>query len=252
MALSLLGYRAEWESKAPLPELDWERPFTYLAKGNQSYVFENGDFVLKLFRYTRTRFASLQKIKNWIRKREKAHLFQKLNKTFGAARLAESVGRDFTGVIYTHLNLTENHLPEVRLIDPKGKKLRIPLDRYRFVIQKKGVPLKVALHQAKEKPETMHALIDSFFTLLKKRADAGIGNSDPNLLPNFGVLSGQAIEMDFGNYYPNIDPEKKKKEWKNFADRFDEWLRGNAPEYLTYFRAKREIGEKLPGSHSPV
>ncbi len=229
-----LPYHPEWEVPRPDPEIlaILNQPFTYLSHGNQSTVFQSQDgrYVLKLFRSTRPRFPLIQNLKchfaSWKHKKPKNDLVTKTIKTLTAAHIAFTEASAFTQVFFCHLNLTENLLPTATL--KAHRTYHLPLDRCRFVLQRKVTPFKEALLAAKGDPEKMHQLIESFFRLLTERAALGIRNSDPNLGPNFGFLDDQAVEIDFGNYRRGSDP----REMENYRQRFKDWLAKNAPEYL--------------------
>lgn len=255
-SLQDISFRPDWEIPCLSPEQNKEilsilsSPFTYLSKGNQSYVFasSDGEYVLKLFRYRCTRFPILQSIKEWAeafyKTRPKDDFIVKTNKTFRAARMAFVEGKEFTKVAYCHLNLTKNLLPKTQLITPH-RTVYLPMDRYRFVLQKRVTPFAEALLSAKCNADQMHAMIDSFAALLIERTEKGIRNSDPNLAPNFGFFEGKAVEMDFGNYRPiSPDAALRRTEMDNFMLRFRNWLQKNAPEYVGYLDKKqREMQE---------
>jgi hypothetical protein len=224
-----IPFHPEWETGELTEEVAaiLRAPFSYLAHGNQSTVFvsEDGQYVLKLFRYHRTRFPLIHKIKTW--KRKKDDLYTKMEKTFKAAALAATVGKPFTQVVFAHLNLTENQLPKVRI----GGYL-LPLDSYRFVLQKKAAPFKETLSNAD--PEKFKRLIASFLSLLEKRKAAGISNSDPNLGPNFGFIGEEAVEIDFGNYR-----QGEKEEF--FVDRLESWLQKKLPKKYSQLNEAKSL-----------
>jgi hypothetical protein len=223
---SQIPNRPEWQS-TPSPEIlaILNQPFTYLAHGNQSTVFtsHDGQYVLKLLRYTRSRFPLIHNLKNALHNKPKHDLFTKLNKTLHAAHLAATEASAFTQVVYCHLNLTENQLPLAHLASHT-----LPLDRQRFILQRKVTPFKEALLAARNNPEEMHQLIDSFIALIHNRSSLDIRNSDPNLGPNFGFLNGNAVEIDFGNYRK---APQQPHEINAYITRLEHWLAKNAPEY---------------------
>lgn len=227
-----------WETPPPTDEIlsILNQPFSYFSHGNQTIVFlsQDGQYVLKLFRYKRSLFPILHSVKNLFKKKPKLSLSEKLHKTFSAVHLAYTKASPFTQVVYCHLNLTQNLLPTL-------KHPHIPLDQSRFVLQRKVSPFKETLLAAKNDPEKMDRLLTSFIDLLLKRSALGISNSDPNLAPNFGFLGEQAVELDFGNYHTNTDSTIRKQEITNLLNRFEEWLGENAPEYVKNLRLKKEI-----------
>jgi hypothetical protein len=230
-----IPFNPNWETSPPSDEIlaILNQPFHYFSHGNQSTVFqsEDGKYVLKIFRYRRSLFPIVHNVKNWFKKKPKQDFAAKVNKTFNAAHIASTKGKPFTHVIFCHLNLTKNLLPTIQL--KAGKTYTVPLDSYRFALQKKVSPFKETLLKAKDSPEEMKRLIDSFIQLLVDRSALNIRNSDPNLGPNFGFLDGQAVELDFGNYHM-IEPNSqiRKEEIENFMNRFQKWLNNNAPQYV--------------------
>ncbi len=227
----------KWEVPPPSEEILklLEQPFFYLARGNQTTAFESqdGKYVLKLFRYRPTLFPLIHQFKNYLKKRPRQNFQAKMDKTFTAAHIAFTDASQFTQVIYCHLNLTEKRFPNLEL--KADKTYRLPLDRYRFVIQKKVKPFKETLLQAKSCPEEMRRLIDSYLSLLVRRSALNIRNSDPNLGPNFGFLDGKAVELDFGNYHKvPLNLARQKADIENYLVRLRHWLKKHAPEYIDY------------------
>lgn len=232
----------KWDTPPPTDPIlaILNQPFVYLTRGNQSTVFqsEDGKYVLKLFRYKRSLFPLIHKFKNWFKKKPKQSFLSKADKTFNAAHLAYTEASEHTQVIYCHLNLTNNLLPITQL--KAGKTYTVPLDAYRFALQKKVNPFKETLLSARAQPEEMHRLIDSFVELLIDRSRLNIRNSDPNLGPNFGFLEGKAVELDFGNYHKvSPDLERKKAEISNYLIRLEHWLEDYAPEYIEYLLERK-------------
>ena len=249
-SLTTVPFNPSWEIP-PMTSSEKEEVFSilsspcrYLNRGNQSYVFEtkDGKYVIKLFRYRSTRFPFLQQMKALVNgcyhKKVKDPLPLKINKTFGAARLAFTEAKPFTQIVFCHLNLTNNQLPITQFKIGKTS-YRLAMDRCRFVIQKKVTPFSIAMLEAREDPAQMHFQIDSLISLFIERTAKGIRNSDPNLAPNFGFLEGKAVEIDFGNYRKIVmDPKIRFSEINNFMTRFRHWLIKNAPEYIGYLDQK--------------
>ena len=237
-ALISVEHRTEWETPSIAPDLFnilALQKWTYFARGNQAYVFESqdGQYVLKLFRYRFTRFPCLHVCKNVFHKKPKDSFAVKIHKTAFAAKIAGTEAEKFTQVLFCHLNLTHGTLPIAHLEIPSGT-YDVPLDRLRFVLQKKVTSFVPAFLEARQDPLKMRAMIHSFVDLLKERASLGILNSDPNVLPNYGFLETSAVEMDFGNYRKSQDPQKQKDEFRRKTFLLRNWLYFNAPEYVNY------------------
>lgn len=245
---TIFPFHSDWELPPPSDQIVniLSSRFYYFAQGNQSSVFvsEDGNYVLKLFRYQRSLFPFVQWIKNRWKHKPKLGLKAKIEKTLNATHLAFQEGREFTRVVYCHLNLTENLLPITECI--VGKKIyRFPLDYYRFALQQKVEPFKKTLLEARDNPEKIHRLMNSFAKLLLDRSQKNIQNSDPNLEPNFGFFDDKAVEIDFGNYQ-KIDPHQhnQKKEISQFLISLEQLLAIYAPEHLPFaidLRIKTEM-----------
>jgi len=198
--------------------------FTYLDRGAQCYVFASQDdiYVLKLFRYDR---ALTQKKGKTDASRDK------VASLFNACILAYTQAKEETGVLFLHLNPSQDLFPSIDLRGPLGQKMKLPLDQYRFVIQKKVDSFEQALLDACG-TDAMKQRIDSFLHVLSSRIDKDITNLDPSLARNFGFLEGKAVEIDFGNYSKGVF--SKEKEMRRYTKRLRVWLLENAPEWVSY------------------
>ena len=209
-------FRSDWEIQSTLSKEDLlsllSQPFSYLDRGAQCYVFESLDkhTVIKLFRCDQE--------------------MRKIEKLFAACRVAYEEASEETGLLHLHLNLTSGELPPLRATGPIGQRLSLPLDRYRFAIQKKAKPFRASLEEAFSNPELLKKRIDSFLSLLDSRLAKGIGNSDPSLSRNFGFLGERAVEIDFGNYYRGSSTNEKAR----YVHRLRRFLKKKAPERAGY------------------
>jgi hypothetical protein len=224
-------YRSEWETEVvPSLEKILNQRFYFLGKGAQSYVFEDkaGQYVIKLFRY------------------DQPMLEEKIVRLFNACKIAYDELKEETGLIYIHLNQTSLQLPILHFQDAIGRYYKIPLDKYRFAVQKKAKAFRETLQMARGNAPIMQKRIDQFLTLLLARTRKGILNSDPNLSRNFGFLEDRAIEFDFGNYL--YDPKlNKEAEMRRFTSRLKIWLQKQAPEWVFYL--DEEMKKNVDGLH---
>jgi hypothetical protein len=194
-----------------------DQPFHYIDKGSQSYVFESrdGKYVIKFFRF------------------DYPETTLKVLTLFNACKIAYDQLREETGLIYLHLNLTQEGLPILLCKDAIGRKYRFPLDQYRFAIQKKAKSFRLTLQEARNDPVLMKKRMDQFLDLLRSRTAKGIFNTDPTLSRNFGFLDDRAIEIDFGNYRPT-STHNEISEMLRYTERLRRWLSTEAPEWVAY------------------
>lgn len=213
-------FRKEWEVASDLSqETLWallNQPFSYLDRGAQAYVFasQDGLYVLKLYRAPSNE--------------------EKLSKFFSASVIAYTKAKEETGLIFLHLNRTENALPMVALQGPTGTTFELPLDEVRFALQKRAVPFLQALQEAHRLKDTdlLHRRIDAWLSLLERRVAKGIYNTDSAFYRNCGFLGDQAIEIDFGNY--GVGEFSQVVEKERHVTRFRDWMKKHDPEVFRY------------------
>lgn len=219
-----------------------DQPFYYLDRGTQSYVFESADgqYVIKWFRYDRIRpslywrFVGLflPKKRRFVKKLDR--MYRKIHLYEEACWLAFTHLKKETALLYIHPFITTNLNKKVQIVDPVGRKYEIDLDRTRFAIQRRAQWIDEVLMTSDNKEEILH----SFSDLLDKRLHLLIGNKDPDIFMNFGLLDGAVCEIDFGDYflkhglknYEIYRDEKDKyllpmRQWMevNFPEQSQEW-----------------------------
>lgn len=210
------SYTKEWDLVSDLSEEELyqvlSQPFVYLDRGAQSYVFSSQDdrYVLKLYRIPRG---------------------SSLSSLFSASILAYKKAKEETGLMFVHLNRTENTLPTITVRAPTGRTFQIALDHYHFALQKKAVPFQKALAEARSSGDAalVQKRLDAWVHLLDGRIAKGIYNTDTAFYRNGGFLGDKAIEIDFGNYVEGVGPKEVERE-KHFK-RFEDWLKGLGVHY---------------------
>jgi hypothetical protein len=212
---SSLSYHPEWEtSNLTQVEKDeirrvLEQPFTYLAKGEQCYVFASEDqkYVLKFFRQNHMRAPIwvewLPSFLNEYKSKERAKKESKLHRDFASYKLAYEKLREETGLVFLHLNKTQDLQCNTILIDKLNIAHQVPLDGMEFLLQKRAKPLYPALEEciAEGRIEEGKLLICNLVQLLMKiRKEKGILDSDPDLNINFGCIGIMPMQIDIGRY----------------------------------------------------
>ncbi|WP_420422319.1 hypothetical protein [Simkania sp.] len=234
--------------------------FHYLGSGSQSFVFESQDerYVIKFFKHKRWQLHPLYeslplpskleaKRNRW--KRKKAGT---VNNTFLSCKASYELFQQDTGVIFVHLNRTDDLELTLRVKDRLGLTYELNLDSLQFVLQKRAIPTDVYLLSLREKGATEQAkkAIREMLAFTKRRAELGYSDKDPHLIRNFGFLENQAIEIDVGGFHK--DPKKDFRYYQTFElhriqNKLLPWLEEHYPEIAPF--AKEEIFNI--GSHSP-
>jgi hypothetical protein len=252
---SSLKPHKEWETQpltlAEKTELSslLKQPFTYYGKGAQAFVFLSQDerVVLKLFRNYRMRPpvwshclpAFVSKEKN--RRREWL-----LHQDFTSYVLAFEELKEETGLLFVHLNKSDDLKQRVTLIDKLGISHVIDLDQMEFLVQKKASLVPHTLDRLMKKGEIAQAqkAIDALLELLIIRCRRGLFDKDPDLLTNFGFCQGKAIQIDVGRFRRDLIRKEKavyKDDLIRISDPFKHWLTAHYPILADYLDEKVQM-----------
>ncbi len=219
--------RKEWEVSSS-SDLEKEgirgilgQEYRYLAKGAQSYVFVSADgkYVLKFFRHSHLRDP------------------EKLNKDFTSYKIAFEQMKEETGLVFLHLNKTNDLKQKVTIYDKLGIIHELDLDTMEFMLQKKATLIFTALTGWMENGEVDRAKlgITSLFKLLQLRCAKGIFDKDPDLKTNFGFYQDKAVQIDVGRFKIYKTGEAQKNEIVRITDGLHHWINANYPELSNYF-----------------
>ena len=202
-----LPYNPAWATAMPnkdeLHEM-FQQPFTYLARGEQCYVFMSQDkqYVLKFFRQNHMRAPWWAKwLPKEMRRRETLKKESMLEADFTSYRLAFDELKEETGLIFLHLNKTDEVNTAATIIDKLGIAHRIQLDQMEFLVQKCAQPLYPALDEMirlGKIDEAQSTLTQLVHLLMKTRYEMGIADTDPDLNINYGCIGAQPVQIDIG------------------------------------------------------
>lgn len=232
-----------WEVSASFPKEIFNQPFDYLGKGAQTYVFasRDGKYVIKFFRYLNKYATPLEllpftRVQKTVAKRKR-----KLLKDFSSYKIAFEHLKEETGLIFLHLNRSNNLKTSITLYDKMRAQYKLSLDEMGFILQKKGADFYSTLthwideNKKKEAKESLSALVH----LIEKRCSLGISDKDPDLGTNFGFLENQPIQLDIGRF--KIDETKKtpqaiKEDLERILHPLQIWLDEKAPELAAHLK----------------
>lgn len=223
-------YNPAWEvSGEPPREIAalFSKPFTYLAKGKQSFVFlsSDGKHVLKLFRFDTCKTPFGQAFAHWMRgrlglrtKEPRKAFGERVHRTFQSCWLCYDRAPLLTGVEWIHLNPKAGKIPPFQVKDRLGRTFSIDPSRFRLVVQKRAVPILVAMRDSANRVE----IVRSFSELIDQLAAMGFTNDDRKIAQNFGVLDGRAAAIDIGNF--SLAESVPEEETAQFKERMQRWL----------------------------
>lgn len=259
---SRLPYNPDWEIEALTEEQ--RRLFTgkifaqnyyYLSSGRNCYAFisEDREYILKFFK-NKSLFPKdvlggfLQKLGL---KNEMVHQLFSERIYANYIDAYESL-REESGLLYLHLNKTDGLRSVVTLIDGKGNKIPLQVDKVEYVVQKSAKRIYDHLNAlVKEKNEEgLMDSIRSFLHLIARRCEKGFVDQDFNLSHDFGFVGNKAIQFDCAS----LAKDNSMKFFHNFrnelmqaAERLDDWAEEMYPEASFFIQdeAQRLINQKI-------
>ncbi len=249
--------RQEWEV-SPLSEFEKAKideilgqTFTFTGEGGQSFVFvsDDGNYVLKLFKFKRFRPSALVKLLPEIElfaDYRQQHTIKRENKwlaAFNGHKLAYDLNRRNSGLVHIKLNAGDNK--KVRLIDKWGFRRLIDLEKIPYVLQVKAKTLgdhmttllsKGKVDEAKEK-------INQLFHLYLTEYRKGIYDVDYGIMHNIGVVDDRLIHLDVGKMV--YDERMKRKantqyDLTKVATKVHSWVGRKHPKYSDQINAHME------------
>jgi hypothetical protein len=241
----------------------WEQPpaeidallnqiFYFLGRGGTSFAFlgKDGKTVLKLFKHQHlfpkhfllsTRLPGIAdslRIERIVASQKKqAHKHHAF--FFKSCSLAFNALKEETGLLYLCIRPNLYFNRSITLIDRWGFSHQVTLSQTEFAIQKKADPLLPYLgNLLKEgKKEEGKQVIDAVLQQMRRRCDLGIGDRDPNLAINFGLVDGKVVEFDLGSYFRNSALKAKAAQTRELlmaTQDLQVWLEKHSPELLEY------------------
>lgn len=265
--LSRLAYNANWEidpisegQREALIQEVFPQTYYYLASGNQCYAFISEDrrYILKFFKMQSLfpkgwlngfPFSLLQKI--GFKNEKNNQLFSE--RIFASYKDAYQSLREETGLMYIHFNKSREFRSTVILIDAKGKRHSLDLDKVEFVVQKRAQRIFDHLNALFEegKIEDMKISIRSFLQLIAVRCEKGFVDQDLSIRNNFGfVTNEEAIQFDCATLTRDSSmkyPLNFRHEIMQVAERLDLWAQEYCPELTLFIQdeAQRIINQSF-------
>lgn len=250
-------YQKKWETHALVREerqqiaTTLDQPFSYLGKGCQAYVFESedGKYVIKFFKHQRFRTQAwidwltfIPAVKEYQEKKAEEKK-EKLDKVLTSWKIAFEELKAETGVIYVHLNKSDEWQKKVAIRDKLGLPHQVDLDQTEFLLQRKATMLCPAIDQlVKEgRVEEAELLIDRLLVMLLSEYGRGYADNDHALMQNTGVLDGFPVHIDIGQFIYNEivkAPKVYKQELYDKTYKFHQWLEKRHPTLADHLEAR--------------
>lgn len=254
---SQFAYNENWDIP-PLTDVEkhqvkhiLSQNFTYLGKGCQSYVFasEDGQYVLKFVKYQRFRpqawldhFEFIPLVNRYrLAKIDKKT--KKLEMLFSSWKVAYMHLKPETGLVYIHLNKTNDLKMPLKIYDKMGFEHVLNMDDMEFLLQKRAYMLCSVLSQFAQRGELGQAkeLIDNLLTMILGEYQRGFADNDHALMQNTGAVGTTPFHIDVGQFVikPEMaQPENYKQELFSKTFKFRKWLAKHHPDLGLYLEDK--------------
>jgi hypothetical protein len=250
--------RPEWNVKIS-PDHDrffyvvCQQTLYWLGRGMQAVVFETQDnkYVVKFFQLGRLREpVSRGFFKNLFSKESEAKRIDRVNhreEIFVSSKICFEELQEETGIVYVHLNRTNDKIKGIKLVDKYGQSHRIRGDDASFVVQKKAklvIPTLTKLMESGQ-IDTAKIRLNQIFDLLIVMARKQFVDGDDALIrnDNLGFTENRAIYIDTGHIFRahNLDVlERMRYEFQVRLDPLEHWLNISFPELGAYYHQRRE------------
>jgi hypothetical protein len=256
--LSKHTFNPRWDFGAPSPEqeklLDQiaSEPFTLVGSGKECYAFvnESETLVVKFFKqkHMRTQLIlnhlPLGEYQKKLHQETLARRTNHRNRLFSSYQIAYERLKAQTGVLYLHLNKTNNLKRTICLIEPSGKKHRLQLDNLEFLVQKRAYSILDTLTSLmkQNKIDAAKDIIVSILDLITTRKKLGIGDDDINCERNLGLFDGKAFQVDVGEFFSTLPSSPIQEDYTSATEDLRLFLTSHYPELASYL--KKEIDKK--------
>ena len=228
-----------------------DQDFSYLGRGCQSYVFASADgkYVIKFFKYQRFRtqawidlFTFIPSVEKY-QAAKKVEKEKKLEKVFVSWKIAYEHLKDETGIVYVHLNKSNDWNQSILIKDKMGLEHKINLGDKEFLLQHRAVMLCTAIDElmAEGNEKQAEQLIDRLLAMLLMEYNLGYADNDHALMQNTGVLNGFPIHIDVGQFIQNDSvkaPKVYKQEIYDKTYNFHLWLKEYYPQLAEHLKSK--------------
>ncbi len=215
------------------------QPYHFLGMGSECFTFlsEDKQTVIKFFKLDQMRFVYFKRAwsredhsdlshasnQHWLHKMPCPSFLQnyrdrilgiryfRILNTFTSSKIAWDHFKEETGLIYLHLNPTDDLHKTLTIYDKLGIRHEVDLDTTHFLLQQRADLVEETFKKLHKQgsEEQAKECIDSLIHLIVSRCQKGIFDRDPIIEQNFGFIGNKAIEIDVGSF--SLNPEVQKK-----------------------------------------
>lgn len=221
--------------------------YRYFGKGGQCYAFfsEDGQYVIKFFKQRVYKiplwhhFIPVPYVFNRYKEKKRLKRLDKIERDFFSYKTAYEDLPEISGLLYVHLNQTQDLDKTLTIIDLLNIEHRLDLDKFDFILQRRAdmiYPTLTRLIDEKNKDRSQQ-IIDQIVDLIVYRCQKGYEDWDPNVRTNCGLLNDRVIKIDVGRFIANEKMKSKEmcaSELIRVTTPFKGWLMNQDPDLANY------------------
>lgn len=226
--------------------------FTYLAKGNHSYVFESqdGQYVIKFLQFQKYRHHP---VVNWLplpasldekRWHKTLHKQAKRDILLKSWKIAFTKLRKQTQLVFVHLNRALPLSKVLTVYNKCGLAYHLDLNQYVFMLQKKVDMFAPTLERYVVSDNVIAAkqLLDNLIDLYQVEYRQGIFEEDRYIVRNTGVVGDRPMHLDVDRFREDVaiqeQPHLQVQQllWKTAY--LLKWLEARYPELAVHLKGR--------------
>ncbi len=184
------------------------KPFVYLTRGRQSFVFESLDqkYVIKFLdssRFKKMYYFEFIPLWHSLEKQRQKHINrrkQRQKADFRSYQIAYEVLKEDTGILFVHLNKSSIFKNKLTIYNKQKQTHELDLDSVVFILQKKAGSFYQTLETSQDSDFDYY--LKSFMDMADRRTQKMIIDDDiGKKRRNWGVENNKVITIDVGRFY---------------------------------------------------
>ena len=175
---------------------------------------------------------------------------KKLDMLFTSWKVAYDHLKPETGLVYVHLNKSNDLQQALTIHDKMGFEHKLNMDDMEFLLQKRANMLCSTINNFMQNDQTAEAkeLIDNLLNMILSEYSRGLADNDHALMQNTGAIGTMPVHIDVGQFVINPEisnPDVYKQELFSKTFKFRTWLAKHHPESVL------DINEVTTENHRP-
>ena len=207
-----------------------DQAYRYAEQSSDSFNFvsKDGNYVLKLIKRPRkTPLIFFLPPPTSFKKKE--HIWE-------SYLITGSTLKEETGLLFLHLQRTDQLHKNLTVSDKYGKIYTIDLNDYAFLIQKNTHQIypTIIRWMQEGKSDKAKALINNMLQVVRSTEEKSISYKKATMNKTFGCIDEQCLLIDVGQLQNHLPTKPYSEDIDDVTKRFNKWLQKHYPELSTH------------------